>query len=416
MRNNININSEIGKLKGVILHQPGPEVENMTPESAEKSLYSDLLNLSIASEEYSQLKGTLTKVTKTFEVNELLATVLKDEKVKERLVKKICYNENATDIIQELMDLNHKNLARFLIEGYLMRKDNLTKFLNNERYSLLPLPNFFFTRDASIAVGNHIFIGQMASKVRDRESLIMEAIFDHHSDLYTKTINAKDFNSHTPEISFEGGDILIAREDILLIGSGSRTSTQGIDFIIDQLKQKDKNMHILVQELPHSPESFIHLDMVFTMLDTDQCMIYEPLILGNNRYRTVRIDIVNGTVNNIEIKDNLLIALKELGMDVNPVICGGSDNIVNQEREQWHSGANFFALAPGKLIGYSRNIHTAAELNKYGYEIIPAQEFIKSTASIDDYKKLLITIDGSELSRGGGGARCMTMPVRRSNL
>lgn len=164
------------------------------------------------------------------------------------------------------------------------------------------------------------------------------------------------------------------------------------------------------------PESFIHLDMVFTFLDRDACMVYEPLILGTNRYHTIHIQIENGIVSSISEEKNLPKALKKLGMDLKPVPCGGKKDIWTQEREQWHSGANFFAIAPGQIIGYERNVNTVEELNKNGFEVIKAEEFIAGRAELPQNKKCIITIAGSELARGGGGARCMTMPFRRKSI
>ena len=213
----------------------------------------------------------------------------------------------------------------------------------------------------------------------------------------------------------EGGDILIARDDILLIGNGMRTSTQGIDMLASRLGAlaPEGRRHIIVQQLPHSPESFIHLDMVFTLLDRDKCMVFEPLILGDNQYQTVHITMENGKVVKINSVSNILSVLRRLGMDLEPIICGGEADEWDQEREQWHSGANFFAFAPGKVISYARNTHTLDELAKHGFEIIPAWDFIDGKASVEGDKRCVITIEGSELPRGGGGARCMTMPLSR---
>lgn len=411
--------SEIGDLEAVVVHTPGPEVENMTPGNAERALYSDILNLNVASAEYSQFKGVLEKVTTTLEVKDLLSEVIKNEKVKEILISKICRNETTECISGYLHGLEDNELTRQLIEGVPLEKTTLTGFLSKERFSLRPLHNFFFTRDASMSVYDQVFIGKMKSNVRLRESIIMESIFDYHSMFSTKTVNPASnarSNIHYNELNIEGGDLLVARHDILLVGIGPRTTSRGVDFILDQLKQKNEHQHIIVQELPHAPESFIHLDMVFTLLDKDMCMIYEPVVMKMNKYQTVHIYAEGGEVKNIKEVENIPSALKNLGMDVKPILCGGGNDTWIQEREQWHSGANFFAIGPGKLIGYGRNNQTLHELNNNGFNIIDAADVTKGKVNLDEYQKYVVSIDGSELARGGGGARCMSMPVRRKHI
>jgi arginine deiminase len=217
-------------------------------------------------------------------------------------------------------------------------------------------------------------------------------------------------------MSFEGGDLIKASSSITLVGLGSRTTSTGIDFLVRLMAARKEKHHILVQELPSSPESFIHLDMVFTLLDRNSCMVYEPLILKSNKYQTIQIDIDNGMVRSIRNVENLLVALSGLGMDLEPSYCGGKKDTMVQEREQWHSGANFFAVGPGKIIGYNRNIHTLENLNQTGYEIIKVRDVNEDRVDLRDHEKYVVTIDGAELSRGGGGVRCMTMPFRREKL
>lgn len=413
----VNVTSEVGELQGVILHTPGAEVENMTPNDAHRALYSDILNLEVARKEYSQLSGVLSKVTKTYQVSDLLYEVIRKPQAREELIGTICKHEGVMNLREELATIPSKQLVTLLIQGLPLKRNTLTSFLSNERYALQPLYNFYFTRDAAISMYDEVLIGKMASPVRDRESIIMEAIFNHSDTFETSTINPTSYNTNG-NISIEGGDVLIARDDILLIGNSSRTSSQGIDFIISRLCSKNDNRerHIIVQELPYKPESFIHLDMVFTLLDVNSCMIFEPLITRPNKYQTVMITVQNCKVKEIKNVENILVALKKLGMDLEPIQCGGTKDQWTQEREQWHSGANFFAVGPGKVIGYGRNNYTAQEMNNHGYEIIRAKEVISGKVDLANYNRYLITLDGSELPRGGGGARCMTMPVSRKEV
>lgn len=395
----IEINSEIGELEGVILHTPGVEIEMMTPNSIQEALYSDLLNLKIASKEYSNFSGVLNKWTKTYQVKELLAEILLNKEVKSSLVSKILAAEKKEELFAELIEKDNTELATILIEGY--KKGN--------GFALNPLYNLFFTRDASSSVYDKVLIHSMSTDVRDRESFVMEAIFKNRFS--TETINPRVCEgAHT-----EGGDVLIAREDVLFIGNGCRTNKAGIDFLTKYYAARKERQHIIVQQLPEKPESFIHLDMVFTMLAKDRCMIYEPIIKNSlGKFAVTHIEIDNGQIYYHQ-RNNMLEATKKLGFDFEPVLCGGDDYLY-QDREQWHSGANFFALGEGKILGYARNTHTIEALNNAGFEVLRAEDVCEDKVNMRDYERFVVTFDAAELPRGGGGARCMTMPIKRKKV
>lgn len=410
----INVDSEIGRLEAVLLHPPGAEVENMTPRNVQRALYSDILNLSIARQEYRQLHGVLSKVADVYLVDELLVKVLDDREARTGLLQRICVSEDVTDYYGMLLDMPSDRLAKVLVEGLPAKIDTLTAFLKNEYYALYPLYNFYFTRDAAVTIGGNALVCRMANKVRMRESYIMDAIFRSSGVFDCNVVDANDFQPHNSPIMMEGGDIIVAREDILILGNGCRTSSQGIDFMVERFRREhDRGVfHVIVQQLPSEPESFIHLDMVFTFLDRDKCMIFEPLVLGDNQYQTVHITICDGKVSRISSAPDILSVLRKLGMDLDPVICGGADEW-DQEREQWHSGANCFAFAPGKVLTYARNVHTLEELDWKGFDVVAADDVISGRVSIDGNGLYAVTVAGSELPRGGGGARCMTMPLAR---
>lgn len=408
----VGVYSEIGDLEGVIIHTPGSEVENMTPEDAERALYSDILNLSVLRQEFGQFSSVLRKVSQVFEVKELLAQTLKNEKVRDNLISRVCVPCLDPRTLEELYLSSPDELAHALIEGVPQKRDSLSRYLSPQRFAIRPLHNFFFTRDGAATIFDKVLIASTASKVREREAHIMEAIFDYHPLFNTSTFGAKADLKLSEKVSIEGGDVLVAREDLLLIGLGSRTTAEGVDIIVDKLRERGGKFHIIAQELPPERESFIHLDMVFTFLSQHECMVYEPVVMQPNRFKTIHIEVDNNKVI-IKEEKNILEALTKQGFDLKPILCGGEADLWIQEREQWHSGANFFALGPGKVMGYSRNVNTLAEMNKNGYEIIAARDVIKNKVNLDDHSKYVVTLDGSELSRGGGGARCMTMPVKR---
>lgn len=412
-RQQLNITSEIAPLKAVIMHTPGSEVETMTPENARGSLYSDILNRPLALEEFTGYKQLVAKFATVYEVHELLTEILKDVDIKASVIEDVCELEKIAWLREEFFDMKPSELARVMVEGYAMRKDSLTKFLSPERFSLLPLPNFFFTRDAATIIFDDVFVGKMANRVREREAVLMQAIFENHPRFGLDTVSGYKLNNLPANLRFEGGDILVVRHDILLVGMSERTSSQGIDFLINYLKFKRKDLHVIVQELPSSPESFIHLDMVFTLLDDETCIVYEPLILHNTRYQTVYLRVEDGETRQIETVGSILEVLRKLKMPLKPLYCGGRNDRMVQDREQWQSGANFFALSPGVVVGYSRNQATLDELHKNGFDIVEAKDVVNSETLIKPGGRTAITIQGAELSRGGGGARCMTLPLNR---
>ena len=146
----IRVDSELGRLTGVLLHQPGQEIANMTPETAERALYSDILNLTVATEEYQQLNGVLSLRSRVFQVPDLLTDILANSRVRLGLVRRICEAEGVPELAEELLEREPRELARVMIEGAPLVKDNLSRFLSKDRYSLPPLHNFFFTRDSAV--------------------------------------------------------------------------------------------------------------------------------------------------------------------------------------------------------------------------------------------------------------------------
>ncbi len=407
----VNVSSEIGRLNAVLLHRPGVEIERMTPLNAHEALYSDILNKNIVDNEYRYFCGVFERVTKVFYVSDLLEELLEDDDLCNSLVTQSCAAEGCEYLVDELMQHSPKVIARELIEGFAYRKGKDPERFAERRYVLRPLYNLFFTRDASSSVYDRVLINSMSFDVRKRENLIYKAIFKHYFGC--EVINAQDWNSkaHT-----EGGDVQIGRSDLLCIGEGIRTDAKGIEFLAQTFSDRPK-FNIIVQQLPHQPDSFIHLDMVFTFLDRDRCMMYEPMLRKTAEFAgkaTTWIEIDGGRVKHHDCK-NMLEALKHVGFDMEPVFCGGDDLWV-QQREQWHSGANFFALAPGKIIGYRRNSHTVDALDKAGFAVLNAEDVAEGRANIDDYNRCVVTFAASELPRAGGGARCMTMPINRDNI
>ena len=403
----VNVASETGRLRAVLLHRPGVEIERMTPLNAAHALYSDILNKPIVDTEYHYFSGVLEKWTQVYYVEDILEELLRDSEIRRYLVEESCDMDNCDDDLSEqLMELDDKALARVLIEGY---EDPEWDGKDEERYLLKPLYNLFFTRDASSTLYDRVLINSMSFEVRERETLIYEAIFRHFFKVDTLNAMQWDRDART-----EGGDVQIASPDLLCIGQGIRTNTKGIKYLAQTFAREREQFNILVQELPKSPESFIHLDMVFTFLGKHQCMAFEPMLKKTGLFAgkdTTLISIYKGNISYRKV-NNIVEGLNSLGWEMEPVIGGGSDPWV-QLREQWHSGANFFSLGDGKVMGYRRNTHTIDALDKAGFAVLKAEDVVEGRASMNAYDKFVVAFPGSELPRAGGGARCMTMPILR---
>lgn len=378
--------------------------------NAAHALYSDILNKPIVDTEYSNFCGVLERWTDVYYVEDILEQLLDDAEVRRHLVEESCDMDNCDDgLSDELMELTSGELAKVLIEGY---EDPEWDSVDDDRYLLKPLYNLFFTRDASSTVFDRVLINSMSFEVRERETLIYEAIFKHFFRVPTLNAMAWDRDART-----EGGDVQIASSDLLCIGQGIRTNTKGIKYLAQTFAQERPHFNILVQELPKSPESFIHLDMVFTFLGQHECMAFEPMLKKTGLFAgkdTTLITIDNGNIRYRKVS-NMVAALRELGWDINPVLGGGSDPW-NQLREQWHSGANFFALGDGKIMGYRRNTHTIDALDKAGFAVLNAEDIVSGKVDMNSYSKFVAAFPGSELPRAGGGARCMTMPILRDRV
>lgn len=408
-RTKIHVASEYGRLNAVLLHRPGDEIERMTPSSAAEALYSDILSKHIVDKEYAAFCGVLEKWTKVYYVEDVLTELMENDDARQRLVMASCEADGCHRLAEELMLHDSRRLAKELIEGVPYHADDDPDSNCPQPYMLKPLYNLFFTRDASSSVYDEVLINSMSFPVRERETLLYESIFKDYFG--THTFSVRDTYSGGRS---EGGDVQIAAPDVLCIGNGIRTNTKGIQALVERYAQRYPHFNVVVQELPEKPDSFIHLDMVFTFLGSHQCMAYQPMLtktgfFSNKDTYLFRCD--NGKVTRCNCK-NILEGLKLCGMEMEPVFCGAGD-ICYQDREQWHSGANFFALGDGKVIGYERNQYTIEALCNAGFSILDAEDVCDGSTDLYAHEKFVVTFRASELPRGGGGARCMTMPINR---
>lgn len=410
----VNVSSETGHLRAVLLRRPGIEVERMTPLNAAEALYSDILEKNTVDHEYALFSGVLERWTQVYYVRDILKTVLDNYDERKHLVieslrhdRRISQQQQVVEsLFERLMSLSSAELAKVLIEGY--EREHWDGF-SDDRYLLKPLYNLLFTRDASSTIYNRVLINSMSFEVRERETLIYDAIFRNFFGV--EMLNA---TSRNPWARTEGGDIHIASPDLLCVGEGIRTNAKGIDYLAQTFAREREHFNILVQELPRKPESFIHLDMVFTFLSRHHCMAFEPMLRKQGIFAnkaTTLIHIEGGRITYHQ-KPDMLTALRQLGWEIEPILCGGIDSWT-QLREQWHSGANFFALGEGRVMGYRRNTYTLDALSRAGFSVLNAEDIVAGRVDMNQYSRFVAAFPGSELPRAGGGARCMTMPILR---
>ena len=406
----INVKSEIKPLKKVLLHRPGRELLNLTPDTLEKLLFDDIPYLTVAQEEHDQFARILKDngVDVVYLEDLMTETLDLNPDVRDSFIKQFIYEAGVRtpkyrSLVYEFLtsiESNRKlvlktmegiNIKEIVLEKAKRGKSLVDMIEPDSQFIVDPMPNLYFTRDNFASIGNGITLNRMYSETRNRETIYAEYIFNYHPDY--KDV-PKYFDRYN-EYNIEGGDVLNLSDKVLGIGISQRTSANAIEILARNIFN-DSNTSIetiLAFNIPES-RAFMHLDTVFTQIDYDK-FTYHPGIMSSLKVFEIKKGEKEDEINVKSRSGSLEKILEDyLGRDIILIPCAGGD-MVSAEREQWNDGSNTLAIAPGVVVVYDRNSVTNEVLRRFGIKVIEMRS--------------------AELSRGRGGPRCMSMPLIRED-
>lgn len=398
----INVNNEIKPLKKVLLHRPGEELLNLTPNALDELLFDDIPDLEKAIEEHDNFaKIFKDEGIEVVYLEDLMAETLDQNKnLREEFLEKYLKEANISDelayreskkLLESIKDTKEfvlKTMSGITLKELGIKND---KVIYNQKYTAInPMPNLYFTRDPFSSIAEGVSINSMYSVTRSRETIYADYIFNYHKD-YKGT---KNFYGRGKDYHIEGGDILNINKNLLMIGISQRTELDAIRVLAKNvLEDKDNDINEIIGVNIPNERAYMHLDTVFTQIDYDT-FTYHPGIIST--FHAVKFSLRDGEMIEEFIEKSLDDLLKDaLKLDkINLLPCGGGDPIAAL-REQWTDGSNTLAIAPGKVIVYKRNTVTNQMLELNDIEVTK--------------------LDSSTLTVGRGGPRCMSMPLIRED-
>lgn len=403
----VNVKSEIKPLKKVLLHRPGDELLNLTPDTLEELLFDDIPFLRVAQAEHDRFAEILrSEGVEVVYLEDLVAEVvasskdLREQFVYQWIEEAGIRTERYKKIIHDYLEENYPDPKELVLktmaginlqELHVNKSDSLVDLVSDTcKLVCAPMPNLYFTRDPFAMIGNGVSLNHMYSETRNRETIYGEYVFKYHPDYKDVPLYYSRYNT----FHIEGGDILNINDKVLAVGISQRTEPDAIDQLAHNVFNDPTSTieTILAFNIPNS-RAFMHLDTVFTQIDTDKFTVH-PGIMGPLTVFEVTSDGNQG-LNVRERNEPLEHILEEyVGCPVELIPCGGGDRIA-AAREQWNDGSNTLCLRPGTIVVYERNDVTNEVLREKGLNVLE--------------------MPSAELSRGRGGPRCMSMPIWRED-
>ncbi len=404
----LKVKSEIGELKKVLLHRPGRELENLTPKWLTQLLFDDIPWLDKAREEHDEFAKIFKNagVEVLYLVDLVQETLDNDSKIKEKFLNQFIEEANVTsetlrhvvykylddmDSTKEMVETTMAGIRKTEIPNFTKR--TLSDYIRDYPFITDPMPNLYFTRDPFTIIGEGVSISKMYSTTRSRETIYAEYIFNYHPKYGISGVD-KYYDRYN-NATIEGGDVLVLTEKILAVGVSQRTHPAAIEKLAKNIFYQYKTDFdtILAFDIPKK-RAFMHLDTVFTQVDYDKFLVHNDLERTIKAYAITKAKDNKLSVKPIEDKLEKILS-KYLNKKISLISCGGDDSVAS-DREQWNDGANTIVIRPGEVIVYERNHITNDILENLGVKI---------------HK-----MPSSELSRGRGGPRCMSMPFIRYKI